>query len=165
MRVLLFGLLLGFTTVVFAADQGSLHIEQPWAAETPPVAPTGAAYLHIVNAGVADRLLHAKTEMASYVELHTTIMDGGVMRMRKLEALDVPGGTTVKLEPGQVHIMLIDLKQPLRAGQSFPLTLEFEKAGMLEVQIPIRPRAEMPSTMKQPMPGHGHDPSSSMKMQ
>ena len=164
MRVLLFSLLLGFTTVAFAADPSSLRIEQPWAAETPPVARTGAVYLSIVNDGVADRLLHAKTEIAPYVELHTTTMDGGVMRMRKIEVLDVPSSATVTLEPGHVHIMLIGLKQPLRADQSFPLMLEFEKTGMLEIQVPIRPREGMQPVM--PERGHpAHDSSSSMKME
>ena len=165
MRAILFGMLLAFGAVTFAADGNPLRIEQPWAAETPPAALTGAAYLNIVNDGEADRLLGAKAEGVGHVELHTTTMDGGVMRMRKVEMLEVPGGTTTVLEPGGIHIMLIDLKQPLRAGQSVPLTLEFEKAGVLQVQVPIRKREEMrPSTM-QPMHDHDHGDGQKMKME
>ena len=157
MRAILFGMLLAFGAAAFAADGNPLRIEQPWAAETPPAAHTGAAYLSIVNGGEADRLLGAKAEGVGHVELHTTTMDGGVMRMRKVEVLEVPGGTTTVLEPGGIHIMLIDLKQPLRAGQSVPLTLEFEKAGVLQVQVPIRKREAMqPSTAP---PAHEHEHS------
>ncbi|QQS54011.1 MAG: copper chaperone PCu(A)C [Candidatus Competibacteraceae bacterium] len=165
MRAFLFGLLLAFAAAVFAADGNPLRIEQPWAAETPPAAHTGAAYLSIVNGGEADRLLGAKAEGVGHVELHTTTMDGGVMRMRKVGVLDVPGGATTVLEPGGIHIMLIDLKQPLRAGQSVPLTLEFEKAGAMQVRVPIRKREEMQPSTSPPMHGHGHGDGQKMKME
>ncbi len=163
--IILFGLLLAFDAAALAADSGPLRIEQPWAAETPPAARTGAAYLNIVNDGEADRLLGAQAEVASHVELHTTAMDGNMMRMRKVEALEVPGGATTALEPGGLHIMLIDLRQPLRAGQNFSLTLQFEKAGALQVQIPIRTREEMQPSTTQPMHDHGHGDGQKMKME
>ena len=165
MRAILFGLPLAFAATAFAADSSSLRIEQPWAAETPPAARTGAAYLNIVNSGEADRLLGAKAEVARQVEMHTTTMDGNMMRMREVEALEVPGGATTALEPGGLHIMLIDLRQPLRAGQSFPLTLQFEKAGTLDVQVPIRKREEMQPSTTQPTHDHGHGDGGKMKMQ
>ncbi len=165
MRAILFGMLLAFGAAAFAADGNPLRIEQPWAAETPPAAHTGAAYLSIVNGGEADRLLGAKAEGVGHVELHTTTMDGGVMRMRKVEVLEVPGGTTTVLEPGGIHIMLIDLKQPLHAGQSVPLTLEFEKAGALQVQVPIRKREAMQPSTTPPAHEHGHGDGQKMKME
>ncbi|MDG4555153.1 MAG: copper chaperone PCu(A)C [Candidatus Competibacter sp.] len=163
MRAIPFGILLAFGAAAFAADGNPLRIEQPWAAETPPAARVGAAYLSIVNGGEADRLLGAKAEVARHVELHRTAMEGHMMRMRQVEALEIPGGTTTVLEPGGIHIMLIDLKQPLRAGQNVPLTLEFEKAGALQVQVPIRRREEMQPSTTPPMHEHNHGDGQKMK--
>ena len=165
MRAILFGMLLAFGAAAFAADGNPLRIEQPWAAETPPAALAGAAYLNIVNDGKADRLLGAKAEVARHVELHSTAMEGNMMRMRAVAALEVPGDTTTVLEPGGIHIMLIDLKQPLRAGQNVPLTLEFEKAGVLHVQVPIRRREEMQPSTTPPAHEHNHGDRQKMKME
>jgi hypothetical protein len=76
--------------------------------------------------------------VASVVELHTHTADGGVMRMRQVEAIDVTGGTTTQLRPGGLHIMLIGLKAPLKEGTRFPLTLKFEKAGEVALEVAVR---------------------------
>jgi periplasmic copper chaperone A len=113
---------------------GALRIEHPVAPPTPPGARTGAAYFTLVNGGRdSDRLLRATSPAAAAVELHSMSMDGNVMRMRALAALDVPAGTTVALGSGGYHLMLVGLKQPLVAGERIPLTLTFEKAGPVEV--------------------------------
>jgi copper(I)-binding protein len=101
---------------------GQLEIKTPWARATPGHAENGAAYLTIVSP-TADRLTAASSPVAKKAELHTMSMEGGVMRMRPLAAIDIPAGQTVTLSPGGMHIMLLGLTQPLHQGQSFPLTL------------------------------------------
>ena len=97
----------------------------------------------------------ASTDVATRTELHTHLIDAdGVARMRQVQAVDVPADGSVSLQPGGLHIMLIDLKQPLRADQSFPLTLRFEKAGVTQVSVPIWKREAMMETMQHQ--GHDH---------
>jgi len=112
----------------------NLRIEHPYARPTPPGARTGGAYLTIRNAGnEADRLLRVSSPAAATVELHSMTMDGNVMRMRAIAALDIPAGAAVTLGSSGYHVMLIDLARPLAAGSSVPLTLTFEKSGTLDV--------------------------------
>ena len=112
----------------------NLRIEHPYARPTPPGARTGGAYLTIRNAGTeADRLLRVSSPAAATVELHSMTMDGNVMRMRAIAALDIPAGATVTLGSSAYHVMLIDLARPLAAGSTVPLTLTFEKSGTLDV--------------------------------
>ena len=122
-------------------DQGSLHIGHPYARATPPGATSGAAYLSVENKGAADKLLRATTPRAGAAELHNMSMDGNVMRMRAVPGLALPAGGTVKLEPSGYHLMLTGLKQPLKAGDRFPLTLYFEKAGQVTVDILVQDAA------------------------
>jgi copper(I)-binding protein len=114
----------------------AVKITDAWARATPGKAVNGAAYLTLV-APAADRLVAISTPVAGKAELHTMTMEGSVMRMRPLAALDLPAGQAVTLKPGAVHIMLQGLHEPLRAGQSFPLTLTFEKAGTQQVAVAI----------------------------
>ncbi|MFN0162500.1 MAG: copper chaperone PCu(A)C [Burkholderiales bacterium] len=113
-----------------------LRIVHPVAAATVPGAATGGAYLTLENRGkVADRLIGASTPRARRVELHTMSMDGGVMRMREVEGIEVKPGETVKMRPGAgFHLMLMELSAPLKDGETFPLTLIFEKSGKVEVK-------------------------------
>ena len=85
----------------------------------------------------ADRLVSASTPVAKKAELHTMSMQGMVMKMRPISGLDIPAGQPVSLKPGGEHIMLMGLNQPLREGQSFPLTLDFEKAGPRTVTVTV----------------------------
>lgn len=121
-----------------AAQTGSVTVEQAWARPTVAGQKVGGTYLTLNNGGGADRLLGASSAAAAKVELHSMKMDGDVMRMRKVEAVDLPAGQTVALEPGGYHLMLVGLKQPLKAGASFPLTLRFAKAGELEVEVKVQ---------------------------
>lgn len=115
---------------------GALKIGHPWARAT--VAANGGAFLSVDNTGaMADRLLRASTDVAAKIELHTHIKDGDIMRMRPVEAIDLPAGKKVMLEPGGYHIMLLGLKKKLVEGERFPLTLEFEKAGKIVVEIKV----------------------------
>jgi copper(I)-binding protein len=118
------------------AQDGQLEVGNAWARATPGKAENGAAYLTI-QSPMADRLVSASTPVAKKAELHTMSMEGMVMKMRPLAALEIPAGKAVTLNPGGTHIMLLGLKEPLREGQSFPLTLTFEKAGPKEVTVAV----------------------------
>jgi periplasmic copper chaperone A len=116
----------------------SISVEHPWARATPAGAKTGAAYLTLVNNGTsADRLIHASTPMAEKVQVHQEIDENGVMKMRELPVVEIGPGAALTFKPGGTHMMIIGLKQPLKKGQTFPLTLDFEKAGKIDLQIPI----------------------------
>jgi copper(I)-binding protein len=117
---------------------GDILILHPWARATPGAAANGAAYLKIENQGAThDRLIAAAADVAARVELHAHIVEDGVAKMRQVEAIDAPAGAAAELAPGGYHIMLMELKQPLKAGETFPLTLTFEKAGSIELQVAV----------------------------
>lgn len=135
---------------VASFTRGDLVIESPWARES--VTPTGAAYLTVRNQGDQDdRLLGISTRVADRAELHISVMQDGVMRMRPVEAIEVPAHGEAVLEPGGLHVMLIGLKTPLEQGGSFALTLVFEKAGEFEVTATIEDIAHGGAGA-----GHGH---------
>ncbi len=134
-------LLLGFGAPALAGDYrvGDLRVEQPWARASIGQARTGAAYLTLNNGGEAvDRLLSVATPAAKHAGLHTHLMEAGVMKMRPLEGIEVAPGAPTVLRPGGLHVMLMGLKAPLVEGESFPLTLTFERAGAIEVQVRIQ---------------------------
>ena len=118
------------------AQPAQLEVSNAWARATAGSAPNGAAYVTIQSPS-ADRLVSASTPVAKKAELHTMSMQGMVMKMRPLSGLDVPAAKPVTLKPGGDHIMLLGLEHPLRDGQSFPLTLDFEKAGSQTVTVTV----------------------------
>jgi periplasmic copper chaperone A len=120
---------------------GALVIEAPWARATPGGARVGGAYLKITNTGAeSDRLVGGSLPTASAVEVHQMSMTDGVMKMRKLEAgLEITPGQTVELKPGGYHLMFTGLRQPLQQGQRVKGTLQFEKAGSVEVEYRVEP--------------------------
>ena len=136
-QLLGWGLILSTTTAA-APPATALRIEQAWARETPPGATVGAAYLRIVNGGAADVLRSASTPVAKQVELHASTIDSGIMRMRPLPELAVPAHQSVVFKPGTLHMMLIDLARPLKAGEQVHLTLTFRDAGPIGVDVPVR---------------------------
>jgi len=118
---------------------GNLHIEHPWSRAMPPVAPTAAAYFVVHNKGSdADRLLSASTPVAGKAELHEHIHAAGLMKMQQVQNVAIPAGGEVKFEPMGYHVMLFNLKQQAKDGERFPLTLTFEKAGAVEVEIAVQ---------------------------
>lgn len=118
--------------------QDDLVIDKAWARTTIPQRP-GAAFVTINNLGESDdRLIAAKTPSAARAELHSNSMDGGVMKMRKVEAVHVPSGAVAELKPGGFHIMLFGLARPLSEGEEFPLTLTFENAGDIAVVVKVK---------------------------
>jgi periplasmic copper chaperone A len=146
-RALVAALLAGTACAAAAhgASVGDIAIGHPYA--TPSIAGTsnGAAYLaSIENRGAAaDRLVRASTPMASRVEIHTMNLDAqGVVRMREIDGVALAPKAKVQMKPGAgLHLMLIGLKEPLKEDASFPMTLEFERAGKVEVKVIVgRPR-------------------------
>ena len=138
------------------AQTGDPQIANAWARATPGGAQTAAAYVTITSAA-GDRLTAASTPAAQKAELHTMTMDGNVMKMRQVDGIDLPAGQAVTLKPGGYHIMLTGLSQPLTAGQTFPLTLTFEKAGAREVTVTVQKVGSMG-------PGGGDMPGMNMPM-
>jgi periplasmic copper chaperone A len=139
-------------SLVFAsaalAQTGQLEVGNAWARATPAKAENGVAYLTI-RTSTADRLVSVSSPVAKKAELHTMEMSGMVMKMRPLAGLDIPAGQSVTLKPGGEHIMLMGLNGPLREGQSFPLTLTFEKAGAREVTAAVeKPGAAGPTQQR-----------------
>ena len=118
------------------AQPAGPEISNAWARATPPGAKDGVAYLTI-ESPTADRLVSASTPVAKQAQLHTMSMQGMVMQMRPLAGLDIPAGQPVTLRPGREHVMLMGLDHPLREGQSFPLTLDFAKAGPRTVTVTV----------------------------
>ena len=112
-----------------------VSVENPWARPTPPSAKLGAGYLTVVNAGAADRLVGAASPAAARVEMHVTIRDGEIMRMREVKAFDLPAKGRLELKPAGAHLMFIDLKRPFKAGDKVPVTLKFDKAGEVKVDL------------------------------
>ena len=127
--------------MVGAADYrvGSLEIDRPWARATAPTAPAGGGFLTIVNKGTTtDRLVAARSPVAQTSQIHEMKMEGNVMRMRELDkGLEIPAGGTVTLAPGGIHVMLMGLKAPLQQGTRVPVTLVFEKAGSIDIELGV----------------------------
>jgi copper(I)-binding protein len=114
-----------------------IKIEDPWSRATAPGAKVGAGYMKITS-DAADRLLGASTPAAARVELHITVKEGEVMRMREVKAYDIPAKGGFELKPGGAHLMLVDLKAPLKEGTKVPMTLRFEKAGEVKAELQVR---------------------------
>ena len=116
----------------------SLSIDHPFARATPPGAKTGGAFFVVENTGkTSDKLIRVASPAAGGAELHEMAMDGGVMKMRAIAAMDVPAGGKLELKPGGYHVMMFDLKQPLKPGDKVPLTLTFENAGSILVSVDV----------------------------
>jgi periplasmic copper chaperone A len=124
-----------------AADvkAGDLVISQAWSRATPGGAKIGAGYLTIDNKGSApDRLVAVSGDVAGKIEVHEMALNNGVMTMRPIEnGLTIEPGKSVTLAPGGYHLMMTDLKNPLKQGDKLPLTLEFEKAGKVAVTLDV----------------------------
>jgi copper(I)-binding protein len=118
---------------------GDMRIGHPHARATVPGQPSGAVYLSIQNSGkAADKLIAVSSPIAQNASIHTMAMDGNVMKMREVQTIDLGPGAKVAMKPGDgYHVMLIGLKQPLKRDDKFPLTLTFEKAGKVEVQVHV----------------------------
>ena len=116
----------------------TLHIDHPFTRATPPGAKVAGAFMTIANKGKdPDRLIKVTSPAANLVQIHEMAIDGGIMKMRAVQGVDLKPGATVELRPGGFHVMLDGLKQPLKRGDQIPLTLTFEKAGSIEVKVDV----------------------------
>jgi copper(I)-binding protein len=132
---------------------GELEIAHPWSQELPPNAPNVAAYFVIHNSGkTADRLLSVDSPIAGEAQLHEHVMQGDVMKMQHVPNVQIPAGGEVTFAPMAYHVMLLNLKDRslLSDGKRFPLTMHFEKAGDVQVEVAVEKQAP------QDMQKHAH---------
>ncbi|HEU0215839.1 MAG TPA: copper chaperone PCu(A)C [Stellaceae bacterium] len=135
------------------AQNGEVQITDAWARATPGGAQAAAAYVTL-ESPAGDRLTGVSTPAAHKADIHEMSMDNGVMKMRPVDGVDLPPGQKVTLKPGGYHIMLTGLANPLVEGQSFPLTLDFAKAGERQVAVTVQKVGAMgPGGGNASMPG------------
>jgi copper(I)-binding protein len=153
-RLAVYVLALGLSLVpvqLFAHEfkAGAIEVEHPWSRATPGGAKVAAGYVTLKNSGEApDRLVSATAEIARTTEIHVMKMVDGVMQMRPVpDGVVVPAGGEVALKPGSYHLMFMDLKRPLKEGETFAGTLNFETAGSVDVTFMVeRPGASAPTS-------------------
>jgi periplasmic copper chaperone A len=115
-------------------------VAHPWARATPGGAKVGSVYLEMkAKRGPGDRLVAVRSPIAGSAEIHSHVMEQGIAKMRRLDGIPMPGGKSIILRPDGFHIMLIDLKEPLKEGDLTKVTLIFEKAGEIEVDATVEP--------------------------
>ncbi len=132
---------------------GALKIEYAQARSTVPAQKMSGGFMKIENdSNAADKLISASSSVSKSMELHTMSMDNNVMRMREVKSIDLPAKSKVELKPGGLHLMFIDLNQQLKAGDTIPVKLKFEKAGEVEVKFQVM--GTKPPAHGQP--GHDH---------
>jgi copper(I)-binding protein len=144
LRAVLMTLLVAALYPVLAAAHGytagDLQVRHPWARATPAGVAVAAGYLEIRNSGQQpDRVVGASTPAAERVEFHVQFQEGDVLKMREVKDFGVPARQRLTLRPGGSHLMLIGLKQPLVKGGRVPLTLRFERAGELQIELEVQP--------------------------
>lgn len=157
-------------TPVLAADmkhdmsKSPMGVFDVWARASAGPAKVGGAFMMLHNhTKKDDALVAASTPVAGRVELHTHIMDGTVMQMRRVDTIDVAADAKVMLQPGGLHVMLFDLAAPLKEGQTFPLTLMFKKAGKITTTVTVKKVATMKHNMDHGNMDHGNMDHSKMK--
>lgn len=131
----------------FAQDAkvGSISITGAYTRATVPGQAAAGGFMKIMSSGAADQLISASAPVSDDVQLHTMKMDGNVMQMREVKQIDVPANGAVDLKPGGLHLMFMNIKAPLKAGDVVPVRLKFAKAGEVEVKVPVNAPG-----------GHGH---------
>jgi hypothetical protein len=143
-RIGIFAAAVGLLAVIAApeilrAQDKTITIENAWTRPTPGGAKTAAVYFTAVNGGAtSDRIVSAETPAADRAEMHIDLMEGDVMRMRRVLGVDVPANGRTAFSPQSFHVMLIGLKAPLKAGDKVPLTLHFDHAGDVAVTVNVR---------------------------
>ena len=125
------------TALAQTAAAGAIKIENAYTRATVPGQQVAGGFMKIENKGAADQLISASSPAAGEVQLHEMAMDGNVMKMRQVKDIAVPAGGAVELKPGGLHLMFMNIKAPLAAGQTVPVKLKFAKAGEVEVKMPV----------------------------
>jgi periplasmic copper chaperone A len=158
---LAFGLTLGLSVAASAHEYTSkgVTVAHPWARATPGASKVGVAFLELkADAGVVDKLIGGKTDVAGVVELHTHIMENNIAKMRRVDAVPLQPGGSVVFKPSGLHLMLMDLKVPLKEGDLIKITLTFEKAGDIEIDAGVEKLGAMGPHGFDHQPGHAPDP-------
>ncbi|MEZ5645733.1 MAG: copper chaperone PCu(A)C [Burkholderiaceae bacterium] len=155
MKKLIISGLLAITSVAWA--QTVVKVEDAWVRGTVASQKATGAFMRLT--ALSDvRLVAAESDVAAVVEVHEMAMENNVMKMRQIPGLDLPAGRTVELKPGGYHVMLIDLKQPLKAGESVPITLVFEDAAKQrftqQVTAPVNALGKAAAPMKHDAGAH-----------
>ncbi len=132
-----------FSTIAQEAKTQNLEISGAFARASPKMVSAGAGFMTIRSLGESDRLIAFSSPACDQPELHTHIHDNGMMRMRQVDAIDIPAGGEAKLEPGGFHLMFIGLTGKLAEGESVDVTLTFEKAGEINITLPIKKSGAM----------------------
>lgn len=130
------------------AQLGKLLIENAYTRATVPGQQVAAGFMKIENKGAVDQLLSASSPAAGEVQLHEMSMEGNVMKMRQVKDIAVPAGGVVELKPGGLHLMFMNIKAPLTAGQTVPVKLKFAKAGEVEVKVLVNAMGQHGDGMK-----------------
>lgn len=151
-KILVAAAALLFSVQAQAAD---IQVTAPFMRAAPVVGGNGAAFFVLNNHGDADRLIAAESEVSKTVELHTHVKDGDIYRMRKVDAIAIPMHGTAELKPGGDHLMFIGLNAPLKEGTQVPVTLVFEKAGKIKIEVPVQAAGAMAPAAGM-MQHHGH---------
>jgi hypothetical protein len=135
-----FGIFAATASVALAqAEKDGITVQDVWTRATPGNAKTAAVYFTAINrGGESDRIVSASSPASDRADMHTTIRDGDIMRMRRVISVDVPAGGRATFKPNGFHVMLTGLKAPLKAGDTVPLTLHFDHAGDLTVTVTVR---------------------------
>ncbi len=164
MKKMLFLLALAFSASVLADAATTVMVEKPFARKAIKAQRNSAAFMTLHNNGPAVAVVAAESPVAEIVELHTHVHDNGVMRMRKIDKIELPAGGEVTLQPGGLHVMLLGLKQDLNEGERISVTLKFSDGSSKTIEAPVRMvmRPKMKG-MKHDMKGMDH--SKMMKMQ
>lgn len=116
----------------------TLEISGGFTRASPKVAHAGAGFMTIRSLGQADRLLGFRSPICTQPELHTHVNENGMMRMRQVPHIDIPAGGEAVLKPGSLHLMFINLTEPLEEGKMVPVTLVFEQAGEVSLELPVK---------------------------
>ena len=126
-------------TATLGAQAGAISVTDPYAMAVPPGQPNSAVFMTLVNNSKENRaLVAAETPSAGVVELHTHVHEDGMMKMRKVDNIEIPAGQTVTLKPSGFHVMLIGLKEKLEPGQEVHMNLIFDKGGKEHIMAPVR---------------------------
>jgi len=127
---------------------GPIKIENAYTRATVPGQQVAGGFMKIENKGIADQLVSVSSPAAGEVQLHEMAMEGNVMKMRQVKDITVPAGGSVELKPGGLHLMFMNIKAPLTAGESVPVKLKFAKAGEVEVKMPVNAMGQPGGAMK-----------------
>jgi len=130
------------------AKVGPLQIENAYTRATVPGQMVAGGFMKVENRGVVDLLVSASSPAAGEVQLHEMAMEGNVMKMRQVKDIPVPAGGSVELKPGGMHLMFMNIKAPLVAGDTIPVKLKFAKAGEVEVKFPVNAMGAQGGAMK-----------------